>query len=190
MTKEQKQYIVLGILGLVVLVVVLKNLVFTGGPPASPKTPNVAVQGASAQAENQAGVGPSGAAAPAPTAPEIDIDELLANVQNVEFKYDLVKGRDPMIPLVGRGGLAVAAPSSGSDATMAKSSSSHAIAVARSMILTGIMYDSAHPLAVIDNQVVEIGHKFDEDITVESIEENKVTLRVGETPIPKILEEH
>ena len=65
---------------------------------------------------------------------------------------------------------------------------------ARSMILTGIIWDKAHPLAVLNNEVVGEGHIFDADknspgIVVDRIEQGRVILKVDEQLVPLNLEE-
>lgn len=130
------------------------------------------------------------AAAPAQAPITVDtINTLLAQIEEVDFTYE-ARGRDPMTPLVGpllREGT-VKGPRP--DARLA-------VQVARSMKVTGIMWDKANPLAVVDDDVVWKGYEFvsvgrkeyPPGIVVDSIGADHVILRVEETLITLELQE-
>src|SRR5690606_18977447 len=108
-----------------------------------------------------------------------------------DFSYDVGRQlRNPMSPLV-----RPSRTDAGEVLPVLPGGETPALAVARSMIITGIVYDSSEPVAVVDNRtenkvdVVAIGHEFPIGIIVESIEENRVVLRVGDMRVPKMLEE-
>lgn len=181
--EDRKKYIILGVLVLAAVGVVAYQLFSGPDVPAPPPRPAQQANGA-----------PSAAAAPTGSAfvqADIDVDALIDSIQEVDFNYDTeAVTRHPMTPLVGVARLRDAdgpAPIGGFE--------SPALAIARSMVITGIVYDADEPMAVLENRsdqeidVVTVGHSFPVGIMVESIEESRVVLRVGDMRIPKMLEE-
>jgi hypothetical protein len=158
-------------------------------PPVLPEMPDRPDRPATQRTQPTAA--PAGPVGSAFVQTDVDIDQLLASVQEVDFNYDLERlTRNPMTPLVGSGATTTAfveAP--------ARGDMSPALTVARAMVITAIVYDETDPMAVLENktdqqvEVVTIGHEFPIGILVESIEESRVVLRVGDMRIPKLLEE-
>jgi len=187
--QDRNKYIALGVLVLAAIGVVIyqntRTPEFVSGPGA---TQRPATDRSATPAPRAAATTPAPGSAFVQT--DVDIDQLLDSVQEVDFNYDLERlTRNPMTPLTGRPGdvAPVAGPGTRAD--------SPALAIARSMVITGILYDENEPIAVLENKteqqvdVVNIGHEFPIGILVESIEESRVVLRVGDMRIPKLLEE-
>lgn len=187
--KDRNKYILLAVLGLVAVGVVIYQIT---RPPAIPEMPP-RPDGQPRTAAPAAPAPSSPAAAPGQSAfvqADVDIEQLLASVQEVDFDYQLERqARNPMTPIHRtRAGEVI-------DTTAGRADTSPALAIARGMIITGIMYDPAEPIAVLENradqqvELVTVGHSFPIGIVVESIDESSVVLRVGDMRIPKMLEE-
>ncbi len=132
---------------------------------------------AAGQSAPAAGKVPAPAAAPAGQASQLDLDALLASVQQVEFDYAANRpSRDPMRALVG---LTPVLPNGGevTDEPILPDVTPPAI---RSMILSGIIYDEQRPMAVLDDEVVFPGYEFPNGVVVEAIEPTAVRLRMGD----------
>lgn len=119
---------------------------------------------------------------------DVDLDQLLDEVKVVEFDYeDQHQDRDPTLPLVGDQALM--------RVRLAKQHSERStqdlLYVAKNMHVTGIVWDSRDPLAVIDNEVVSVGYEFQDPIVVKAIERDHVVLGlVGQdTEVVRELEE-
>ena len=167
-------------------------------PGASPATPGAAPP---AQAP-AAGTG----AAPSLNVVKEDIDQLLAQVRKVieedDFSYEDAQKeqrRNPMTPLVGpfkvtqdNGGEPSPTPVPPADALLAAS-------IERAVSLSGIVWDEANPMAILDNEVVGVGHRlpvsqfpesrFPNGVYVQSIEQRRIVLRYNEMSIPIELKE-
>jgi len=50
--------------------------------------------------------------------------------------------------------------------------------------VTGIVWDVSYPVAVVDDEVVSVGHVFPNGTQVYSIEPSRVILKVGDSTIP------
>ncbi len=170
--KSNKQYIILGVLGLV-LAVVLYTQLFGGSSPA---TPIEAVQtGVAGAVTNAANIPPAASARVESVFQKVDVDldQLLQEIKVVDFDYAKEHSdRDPTLPLAGdsmllRARTARLSASQDADDLM--------LAAARKMV-TGIMWDPSHPLAVIDNEVVSVGFEFMDTIVVKAIERDHVVL--------------
>jgi len=110
---------------------------------------------------------------------ELNVDELIARTQSINFDYAQERiDRDPMRPLVGQ--LAQATGSGVGDSPI--SLVTGPISVQRKSI-TGIVWDPYNPQAVVDNEVVQIGHRYPDGVRVYDIEEKRVTFQVGDTLI-------
>src|SRR5690606_37786292 len=93
---------------------------------------------------------------------DIDVKDLLQKVEGVNFDYQQARtDRDPMKPLIGRGSATVEA---GAIPVMSPGG------VQRKSI-TGIVWDAYSPRAVVDNEVVGIGHVYADGVEVYDIEE-------------------
>lgn len=111
----------------------------------------------------------------------VDINELFSRIQEVSFRYaDVRTQRDPMLPvsgeqinlLAGRGGGV-----SGDDEPV--------VYVAQRLEVTGIIWDSNDPYAVINDgnvdNIVDVGFKYtiyDDRVRVKSIGEDHVVVEV------------
>lgn len=170
--KSNKQYIVLGALGLV-LAVVLYSQVFKGG---SPSAPIEAVQRGAETVTNAAATIPPAANARVESVfqkVDVDLDQLLQEVRVVDFDYAKEHtDRDPTLPLVGDSMLLRARTAR---ITGEQDTDDLLMAAARKNV-TGIMWDPRHPLAVIDNEVVSVGFEFMDTIIVKAIERDHVVL--------------
>lgn len=170
--KSSKQFLILGVLGLV-LGIVLYTQVFKGG---SNSAPIQAVQrGAESAANATASVPP--AASPRVESVfqkvDVDLDQLLQEVKVVDFDYAKEHtDRDPTSPLVGDSMLLRARTARLSGEQDAED----LLMAASRKLVTGIMWDPEHPLAVIDNEVVSVGFEFMDTIIVKAIERDHVVL--------------
>jgi hypothetical protein len=120
---------------------------------------------------------------------EVNLDELLSRIQEVEFDYDRERmARNPMTPLVGPEAAPrtldaeAAAPGDTSSTRMTE-------VMARQMRLTGIIWESTNPLAIIEDEVVSQGYEFPQGVVVEAIEPDRVMLRFKDSLIPLMLKE-
>ena len=149
----------------------------TGSPAAGPA------------AARPAGPGPA-LPAPPPPGGEDSLEELVASVDEVEFDYEVAMRehpRNPMRPLVGN-----MAPArfraEGEDGT-SPLPYYQAESIARTMAVTGIVWDKHNPMAIVDGEVVTRGYTFPSGILVEDIERSRLLLRVNDRLIPRELEE-
>lgn len=169
--QNKKQFIALGALVLVLGVVLYTQLFRSSGEPA--------VQ---ARQNNPGGTNPM-TSLENPDAEarvgsvfqkvDVDLDQLLNEVKVVEFNYaEEHIDRDPTRPLVGDRVLARARLAGLNE----KQRAEDLMYVANRKNLTGIMWDEAKPLAVIDNEVVFEGYEFEEPIVVKAIARDHVIL--------------
>lgn len=106
----------------------------------------------------------------------VDLEGLVENIKVVKFDYSRQRdSRNPTLPLVGdhmafRGQTAGLGSVPGTDDLLYEASRKK---------VTGIIWDELNPLAVIDDEVVAIGHEFDSPITVKSIERGRVILAIA-----------
>lgn len=193
------QIIVLVLLVVVAGFFIYRALLSSGEtpPPAAATKPAAQQPAAGPNAGTPAAVPDATKAATAPAAnaasafkqSNVNIDELLASIKEVDFDYALEREtRDPMTPLVGKHALTqyMAAENGGAANAL---NSGEAQRLAMNMTVTGIVWDKKSPMAVVNNEVVYPGYVFDSGIAVESIEPTRVLLRVGDSVIPKELEE-
>jgi hypothetical protein len=113
---------------------------------------------------------------------QIDIQELIQNIQPVEFIYDEVKtARDPSVPITkGTVGTNIE-PIFDPDGPAVDPTS--LVYLAQLKTVTGIIYDEKDPIAVIDGSVVNVGFEFRETpdaqpIIVKTIGRDSVTLSI------------
>lgn len=183
-----KKAIVLAALLTVAGGLIVKNLLFPplpGPPPSSggaeAATTAPAPSGGAVPATPAANA--KAPAAPAAPAGPVDVDELAKGVQVVDFYYEPASvARNPMTPLVGpqavfAGGFEPAAFGFAGDEAEAR------MRVAQ-MAVTGIVWDSSFPLAVVDDDVVAPGDVLADGVVVESIEPDRVILQVGGSSVP------
>lgn len=167
---NKKQIIILGTLG-VVLVAVLGNAVLGGKKP----TAHAKQTGAKTSAKSASAAAEGGKVESVFQKVDVDLDLLVQEIKVVEFEYELERAdRDPTLPLVGDSMLL--------RARTAMAGADHdpedLMFVAKRKKVTGIIWDKANPLAVIDNDVVTVGFTFEEPIFVKSIERDRVILGI------------
>jgi hypothetical protein len=141
-----------------------------------------------------------GGVAPASATPRlaqanVDLDELISGIEKVAFRYeDERRPRDPMRPLVGASAAVPTNPTTGAQAPPP----GQAERAARSMRVTGIVWDAKTPLAVVtdrinnqrNDRVIWPGYVYHPlGIVVDTIEPDRVILRVNQSLIPIELEE-
>lgn len=187
MNSNTKKFVFLGALGLV-LVFVLYKQIFAMTPEQEAYMANAA---ASATQQQSAPAAPQGENAPAgaPAGPTssfitagVNLEELLARIEDETFNYDIEREqRDPMRPLLGPD--APQALPDGMEEASGGAASMDIAAVLR-LRVTGIIYDSAHPLAVVNQQVVAQGEELLPGVVVDAIESDRVLVRVQNTLVP------
>ena len=184
MNSQRRRIIIMAVLGVVLVGVMFYQFVIKGGAAPAPAKPSATVPGNTAGGPAAApSAAPAAGAAPADSA-EIDIDALLASIQEVDFDYEKDRvPRDVMAPLVGK--VAVRTDEEGTGAPVAPAT----LGKVMSKMVSGIVWDESFPVAVVDNEVVEPGYEYADGTVVESIEEDHVVFRVGESLIEVELKE-
>lgn len=199
MNAQKKQLIILAVLGVVLVGAVVYQL-FIAKEAAPPG--NLGKQaGASAPATPGAkpapakpGAGTAPAATPA-TAPgeqgtqlkraDVDIDALLAGIKEVDFDYDRDRmPRDPMRPLVGQVSKMDQGGEGGGEAVPPAT-----VGQVMGKVVSGIVWDKARPVAVVDNEIVYPGFQYPDGTVVDAIERDRVVFKVGDSLIQVELEE-
>ena len=196
--QNKKQVIFAGVLGAVLIGVLVYQFVLPkGNTPAS--------QSGSAKAGGEAGSKSAGKSGkekmgdlPTLETVDIDLDELIASVTVEPIDYTTVAiTRDPMEPLVGK----VVIPQSGTPGEQGGLSDGGAPAAAAGLMkpgammdayskqVTGIIWDAQKPMAVVDDEVVGVGHVFANGIKVHAIEPTRVVLQVGDSLVPVEMKE-
>jgi hypothetical protein len=166
---NKKQIIALTVLGVLLGGVVVKNMMGATSTPtasASTQTANAAAGGAAGNAGGS-------------VFDEIDIDiqELVQNIKEVNFSYDDEHlARNPSAPLVGS--YAIYAKKAELDNGEGPSTDNLLYEANRKKV-TGIIWDSTNPMAVIDDQVVHVGYRFEEPISVKAILQDHVVLSLA-----------
>lgn len=124
----------------------------------------------------------------------VDIKSLIQKIERKVFDYSRDRQpRDPMRPLVGL----VKDQSLPSDPlegrgmgdTEPDADCRGLIFQAGRMVVTGILWSEANPLAVVNGEIISKGYEFPSGITVEAIERSRVILRACDTLIPRELKE-
>ena len=195
---KKTQIIALAVMGAVLVAVLGYQLTRKEpSPPVAAKTASQ-VQGASktgttaptpaaAHAAKTASPSPASAAPSSKTQikkVDVNIDELLANIKEVDFDYERERlPRDPMAPLVG-----TLTAKQGEGKEERPSAPPTAVQV-MNKVVSGILWDERHPLAVVDNEVVHPGYVYADGVTVESIERDRVIFKVGDSLIQNPLKE-
>ena len=119
---------------------------------------------------------------------DIDIDELLAEIKEVDFNYEAERtARNPMSPLVGM--MAPRPPPGPDDPRGDSHRTVEALVAVMNMAVTGIVWDPLNPLAVIDNEVISQGYEYSSGVMVHSIERDRVVFRVGGSEVEVELKE-
>lgn len=178
--QNKKQIIAVAVLAVVLLGVLVFQFTRGAKPPEVPAaTPPVS--GAVAGSTVPAPPGRIAAAQPLELKTvNIDPDTLLKDIEVVPFDYQSNRiERDPMTPLIGiiRAGEAVKAviPGTPQDVLQKK--------------VTGIIWDKYNPMAVVDDEVVGLGHAYPNGVQVYSIERDHVVFKVRDSLIPVPMKE-
>jgi hypothetical protein len=169
--QNKKKAIVLGVLGIALVVVLY--LQFTG------ETAPVASGTKTAMNQPGIAVGTGNAAVPQVSSvfqrSDVDIDQLIQSVSEVEFDYASEHvSRNPTLPLVGGVSFFRARMAEGETVLEADD----LLYAANRKELTGIIWNDARPLAVVDNEVVHVGYRFIEPIEVKAIEQGRIVLAI------------
>lgn len=184
MNTDKNKIIVLG-----VMMAVLAGVIFwqftkgagTTPPPTAPQAP----RSADAPETSASGAAPQVVQSQFKDV-DVNLDQLVQEIKEVDFAY-LPEGRNPMLPLVGR---TYFAKQNGDQDSPAGLESFELMAIAQRMSLTGLIWDPADPVAVIDNTIVRPGHVFaDLDIRVSEIRPTSVTLEVEDSLVELTLED-
>ena len=175
--ENKKQFIALGVLGLLLVGVLGKSLL--GSPDTADARPTDGAAGSDAQNITLAG---------GSVFEEIDVDiqELGQNIKEVTFNYeDARAARNPAAPLVGSYAVfnKMYDIEDGEEA-----STDNLLYEANRKHLTGIIWDETNPVAVIDNEVVSVGYRFEEPISVKSIGQDHVVLTIADEGLDVIRE--
>ncbi len=161
--KNKNQIIALSVMGVILLGVIAKQFLFAGGADTTATTANTS---------GPAATTPTGLAASAGNDTDINVEELLAGVEVVTYDYERNRiERSPMRPLVGR---QQAGPRGILDELPAF--------VPKKVI--GIVWDKYNPIAIIDGEVVGVGHVYDDGVQVYSMERDKVWFKLGDAIFP------
>lgn len=108
---------------------------------------------------------------------DVNINELIQNIREVEFKYeDAREARNPMSPLVGGTRFTPGSAASYGREAGGGAVDENLVYEANRKDVTGIIWDDTRPLAVIDDEIVGVGYVFDERILVKEIAELYVVL--------------
>lgn len=193
MDKEKKKQIAMVVLLVVAALVVVYQ--FLGPGTATPPPPGDGKTPASTTANTPASSGTTRAAAPRSggrgltarqdtrlQSVEVNADQLLEGIQQVQFDYSRERtSRNPMEPLVGRTQVSRGALEAGMTV-----SSLRDVSLKR---VTGIVFDDISPAAVVDDEVVSVGHTYDNGVRVYAIEPSRVIFLVGDSLVPVELKE-
>lgn len=185
-----KQKIILAVLGVVLIGAILRAVLTSPTPPLPPgagadaNQPNAPQQSTAAAAPASAGTAPAPTAAATPQTAGIDIEQLRASLKTDIFQYTEYKiERDVFRPLVGEQSYATGE-------TTGEGPPPPVNLLADTMDLTGIIWDASRPMAIINQQIVYPGYRFGSGITVDSIEQSRVLLRVSDDTVALELQEN
>ena len=196
--QQKKQAIIAAVLGIVLIIVLYIQLApKSGQKKPAPKVPAVqtaagpstAKPGAAKAPANMTGKSSVAVAAQAEAtelkSTDIDIDQLLANVKEVDFDYDRERvPRDPMMKLIGKT-FAVADEKKEDEANLRNPT----VIAYMKKVVSGIMWDEKKPLAIVDNEVVGSGYQYPDGGIVKSITRDQVVFQVGDSQIEVPLKE-
>jgi hypothetical protein len=177
--QNRKQIIIVAVLAIVLLGVLVFQVTRGAKPPVVP--PVKATPGGGPALPVTTASAKTAAEQPIELKPvDIDPDILLKDIEVVPFDYQSNRiERDPMTPLIGiiRAGEAAKAivPGTPQDVLQKK--------------VTGIIWDKYNPMAVVDDEVVGLGHAYPNGVQVYSIERDRVVFKVRDALIPVPMKE-
>ena len=181
MEEQRKQYLILGVLGLT-LVGALYWFVLREDPEMA------AIRATAEQAGAPGVVGQQVASLqPVSAVPsnvgtvfveaDVDINQLIENIKEIDFVYgEEHNTRNPLIPLVGTSALVY---SSRGQLVRNVGGEENLLYEAQRKIVSGIIWDPENPLAVINDEVVGVGHYLAEGILIKMITQDRVVLSVS-----------
>jgi hypothetical protein len=181
--KQKKQVIILVLLVAAVIGVGLFQMTRDKTPPppnggTAAATPPVGTSAPQTQTAKAPGT--------EPVRTEINVDELLAGIQEVDFDYDRERiPRDVLTPLVG----AVSAPKEEQQEMATELVPPAILGDILSKAVSGIVWDANRPVAIVDNEIVYPGYQYPDGTTVESIKPDAVVFKVGDSLIQVELKE-
>lgn len=189
MNKQKKQMIILAVLGVAVLGILVFQMTRGTAPP-----PPKGVTAVAQPPARTAAPAPAAAKAPAgtagkPDAPRaaINVDELLAGIQEVDFDYDRERiPRDILTPLVGT---VRAAKEQQQQEAHSELVPPAILGDILSKTVSGIVWDASRPVAIVDNEIVYPGYQYPDGTIVASIEADAVIFKVGDSLIQVELKE-
>lgn len=181
MEEQRKKYLILGVLGFA-LVGVLYWFVLREDPEMA------AIRATAAQAGAPNPAGQMASLQPISVLPsnvdtvfieaDVDINLLIQNIKEVGFVYaESHKSRNPLIPLIGTSALVYS--SHGQADFTPGGTGENFLYEAQRKIVSGIIWDAENPLAVINDEVVGVGYRFNSGILIKTITENRVVLSVS-----------
>lgn len=191
---------VLAVLGLVLVFVLYRQFFGGAAGPAQVADAGAATQSAA----------PGGPSAGAPAAPPaagqsqfrraaVNLDELIASIQDVQFDYDAERTMaNPMTPLVGPWAPSRLAVTTGDESEAPLATRMGTRTAIQNMRLTGIIYNERDPMAVVTypfqgelvNEVVTRGYEFaGMGVRVNDIERDRILLNVDGVLVPIELQE-
>ena len=178
MSKQQKQILILVVMGIVLFGIVVYQ--------SSSKAPGASAKAgkskAGQSAKNTSGAAEDATEASALKRTDIDIDVLLASIQEVDFEYDAEEiPRDPMRPLIG-----TLLTTEQEDPVIPPAS----VDRIRDKNVSGIVWNEHAPVAIVDNEIVVPGFVYPDGTEVESIGPDRVVFKVAESLIQVQLKEH
>ena len=173
--------LLLGIMVVVLVVVIVYQ--FSGlSSSTTPVEPPASGGGTASAPAAAAGSGTDTARATHLRKVDVDIDELLREIEVVTFDYQQERiDRNPMSPLIGY-------INTGGQEMTAQAPAENTLQVMRKKV-SGIIYDPNNPVAVVDEEVVGIGHTYPSGVEVYDIEPKRVVFKVGDSLIPVELKE-
>ncbi len=172
MNPQQKKVIVLVLILVVVPIVLWWRLSGGPAPDTAPLT------------ENNAGENGSTSAAEGVKSQfeeDIEIEDLLRQVQEVEFNYAMVSedARNPMTPRVGRPWEALG--TDGNNVIIERAP--------RRVDVTAIIWTENNPQAVVDDEVVAAGSELPSGMVIEAINPDHVVIKDGDLSFPVYMKE-
>ncbi len=183
--QNKKQIIIVAVLGVVLAAVLFYQFVLADGGASAPSPSPSGQEDRPAATRRTAR--DRAAAAPAQVLRDVDIDlkELTQSVEVRPLDYLSVRiARNPMAPLVGdlfsRRAPGEEAPPVPIEQEIDKMASKQ---------VSGIIWDTANPVAIVDDIVVHNGYLFPTGAEVYDIQKNRVLFKVGETIIPVEMKE-
>lgn len=188
--QNKKQIILAAFLGVVLVAVLVKQFVLTGPPTApagaggraTPAATSGTATGGRAPAARQGG-------GTALQKVEVDLNALIESVEVEPMDYAKVRiSRNPMSPLVGMvtplSGNAARQGGGPNDPIGQPATPKVSLVDTYAMRVTGIVWDTRNPVAILDNEIVSVGHVFPNGTQVYAIEPTRVVLKAGDALIP------